>query len=234
MLAVECALTIWGTKIFTYRLSVLRLTTAQQSRLEAIPYRSRRAFSYFENSDNLTYHLHPEFNTSEIKDKHVVENAVICGRCHKNCIEDKKNSKFSIAGGLDFGDTRRVNLPELSLVEQCVISRGMALVVIVKLPGLQMVERQPARKGHVIVFPQPDAPKLLARRQQRWYSTVKDVFPKLDDLHQYIWVTFIGSKPQVDAFIPSNSRVKSQRGPSLYLATLLTRSESALSRYYNR
>ena len=56
-----------------------------------------------------------------------------------------------------FGDPRRVRLPELSLVEQCVTSRGIAHPVIIKLPELQIAELQPAKKGHVIVFPQIDA-----------------------------------------------------------------------------
>lgn len=186
-------------------LHVLRLSTEQRSRIEAINHRSRRAFSYSESNDKFMYHLHPEFITTKFENRILVESASLCGRCHKSCIDQKVIPTYSIANGIDFGDMRRVKLPVLSLVEQCVISRGIAFVVIVKLPGLQMAERQPARKGHVIVFPQPDAPRLIAKRLQRKNSSGRDVFTILDDLEQYVGVTFIGSKPQVDAFIPTRS-----------------------------
>lgn len=54
---------------------------------------------------------------------------------------------------------------------------------MVKLTGLQIAERQPAKKGNIIVFSQPDAVKLLAERLNNQFSTVNDVFPILDGLH---------------------------------------------------
>ncbi len=120
----------------------------------------------------------------------------------KNCTDDQSIPKFSIAAGVHFGDPNRVHLPELSLIKQCVIYRGIAFVVIVILLGFQITERQPAKKGHIIVFTQPDAPRLLADRIRQQASS-GNVFIILDGLHEFIGVTFVGSKPQADAFIPS-------------------------------
>ena len=152
-------------------LQILRLSLEQKTTLETIPLRSRKAFSYFESNDEYFYHLHPEFVTSKVENDILIESATLCDKCHKSCIEQESIPKNSIAAGIDFGDPRRVNLPQLSLIEQCVISRGIAFVVIVKLPGLQIAERQPAKKGHVIVFPQPDAPRLLAERIRKQNSS---------------------------------------------------------------
>lgn len=117
-------------------LKVLRLSVEQQSTLEAIPLRSRRTFSYYESSDGYVYHLHLEFITSASENDILVEQATLCGKCKQNCADDQTIPKFSIAAGVDFGDPKRVHLPELSLIKQCVIYRGIAFVVIVKLLGI--------------------------------------------------------------------------------------------------
>lgn len=70
--------------------------------------------------------------------------------------------KSAIAAEIDFGNHDRIGLEPLSIVKELLISKSRLYVSIVKLVGNRHQERQSAKKGHVIVFPQPDGPFKLA------------------------------------------------------------------------
>lgn len=109
---------------------------------------------------------------------------------------------LSIASGIDFGDPMRIKLPPLSLIEELLISQSRLYVSIVKLIGDQESERQSAKRGHVITFPQPDGPTKLAELQ-RMNSSNSECYPRVENLSEFISVVFIGSRLQFDALIPS-------------------------------
>ena len=91
----------------------------------------------------------------------------MCDTCHKKTqCEVPKIPKLSIAAGIDFGHLDRLGLPQLTLVEELIISRSRLYVSILKLCGNVAAERQTAKKGHVITFPQPDGPIKLAELQR--------------------------------------------------------------------
>ena len=91
----------------------------------------------------------------------------MCDTCHKKTQREvPKIPKLSIAAGIDFGHPDRLGLPQLTLVEELIISRSRLYVSILKLCGNVAAERQTAKKGHVITFLQPDGPTKLAELQR--------------------------------------------------------------------
>lgn len=87
--------------------------------------------------------------------------------------------KLSIAAGIDFGNYDRIGLEPLTIVEELLISQSRLYVSIVKLVGSRAEERQSAKKGHVIIFPQPDGPLKLAELQR--------INSSLGNFHSYIF-----------------------------------------------
>lgn len=105
------------------------------------------------------YHLHPELVKDGI--------ASLCSTCHRNIKSSKpKIPKLCIAAGIDFGHPGRLGLPQLTLSEELLICRSRQYVSILKLVGYNSSERQKAKKGHVITYPQPDGPIKLAELQR--------------------------------------------------------------------
>lgn len=93
--------------------------------------------------------------------------ATICSNCKiKTQSGEPKIPKLSIAAGIDFGHPDRIGLPQLTLSEELLICRSRQYVSILKLLGNMTAERQTAKKGHVITFPQPDGPLKLAELQR--------------------------------------------------------------------
>jgi hypothetical protein len=93
--------------------------------------------------------------------------AAICSKCHSNIMVGKPSiPKLAIAAGIDFGNYDRIGLEPLTIVEELLISKSRLYVSIVKLIGSRAQERQSAKKGHVIIFPQPDGPLKLAELQR--------------------------------------------------------------------
>ena len=144
-------------KIPIDRLVKLQLSHQQLETLLAIPLPYRRVVSYFQSSNGLYYHLHPEFVTATTNDntKLVSEIATVCEKCHAVLVKPTSQvPKWSIAAGIDFGNPGRIGLPPLRLAEEYVIARVRLYVSIVKLTGYTTASRQHAKQGHVISFPQ--------------------------------------------------------------------------------
>lgn len=110
--------------------------------------------------------------------------------------------KYSIAAGVDFGNPERLGLGPLNLIEELLISQSRLYVSIVKLIGTKTSERQSAKRGHVITFPQPDGPAKLAELQ-RINSDNGDEYPRTENLSEFISVVFVGSRVQYKALVPS-------------------------------
>ena len=105
------------------------------------------------------YHLHPELVKDGI--------ASLCSTSHRDIKSSKpKIPKLCIAAGIDFGHPGRLGLPQLTLSEELLICRSRQYVSILKLVGYNASERQKAKKGHVITYPQPDGPIKLAELQR--------------------------------------------------------------------
>jgi hypothetical protein len=110
--------------------------------------------------------------------------------------------KHSIAAGLDFGLSERLDLPKLTLVEEYVISQARLLVSIVKLTGFHVAQKQSGKRGHVIVFPQ-DSKKLEDELQKCFHSANPGpIFPRTEKIHEYISIAFVGSRVQWEALVP--------------------------------
>ena len=113
--------------------------------------------SYYQSTTNgQFYHLHREFVTTEpttSSDSPVLEHATLSLCCYEAAIHGKKIPVLSLAAGIDFGNSDRINLPKLTLAEEYVIATARLFVLIIKLAGYQHAERQSGKLGHAIVFP---------------------------------------------------------------------------------
>ena len=126
----------------------------------------------------------------------------LCCEFYAAVIKCEKIPKYSIAAGLDFGLSERIELPKLTLVEEYVISQARLLVSIVKLTGFQVAQKQSGKSGHVIVFPQ-DTKKLEEELQKCFNSmNIAPVFPRVEKIHEYISIAFFGSRVQWEALVP--------------------------------
>jgi hypothetical protein len=93
--------------------------------------------------------------------------------------------KFSIAAGLDFGVSERIQLPKLTIVEQYIISQACLLVSIIKLSGQQILERQSGKMGHFVVFPQ-HATRLEEELERCRRSKNCEILPRVDHVLEFI------------------------------------------------
>ena len=107
---------------------------------------------------------------------------------------------YSLANGVDYGDTQQLALEELTIPEQYLIALGRVFETVLKLTGNQNKERQAAFTGHEITFPQPDDILLteIARINEH-----DETYPRVKNLDQFISVVFVGARQQWDAFIPT-------------------------------
>ena len=170
-------------------------------RLMAIPIKFRRAISYFESSDNFIYHLHPEFveKLPLPLSGDLVEQAKVCAPCWDVLRKDNEHlPKLSIANGIDFGVSSRIKLSQLRLAEQYLIARARLYVSVIKLKGNFNISRQSAKQGHVITFPQPESAELAAE-----YLS-KNKFPRVHNVHDFLSVSFLGSRAQWDSLVPTD------------------------------
>jgi hypothetical protein len=78
--------------------------------------------SYYQSTTNgQFYHLHREFVTTEpttSSDSPVLEHATLCLCCYEAATHGKKIPVLSLAAGIDFGNSDRINLPKLTLAEE--------------------------------------------------------------------------------------------------------------------
>ena len=89
---------------------------------------------------------------------------------YASSISKSKIPLNSIASGVDFGSTERIKLPKMSLAEEYVIARGCVLVFMVKVSGVKVSGyyssgKPRGKRGHIITFPQPQGPLLLAEKK---------------------------------------------------------------------
>ena len=91
------------------------------------------------------YHLHPELvNTLDpISAPYVF----LCSTC--NTALPKSVPRTAIAAGVDFGNPKRLNLPQLSLVEKCLLARFRVYAVVIKVGGFS----SDRMTGHCIAIP---------------------------------------------------------------------------------
>ena len=84
---------------------------------------------------------------------------------YASSISKSKIPVNSIASGVDFGSTERIKLPKMSLAEEYVIARGCVLLSIVKVSGYYSSGKQRGKRGHILTFPQPQGPLVLAEKK---------------------------------------------------------------------
>lgn len=190
------------------KLRTLKMSDSEKAILENIPLEFRPAVSYYVSRvDGDFYHLHPELISVKENGvgKMIEESAILCLSC--KAVAARKNRPgippFSIAAGMDYGVPSRINLPPLRLVEQYVIARVRLYSSIIKLPGTSATLRHSAKKGHVISFPQPESPELVAEKARLHDSGDLQSYPRIDGLKRLITVAFIGAKSEFAALEPS-------------------------------
>jgi hypothetical protein len=71
-----------------------------------------------------------------------IETTVLCNECFQAVIRQSKLPTYSLASGIDFGNTDRIFLPRLTLAEEHVIAFARLFIVVIKLSGYQHAERQ--------------------------------------------------------------------------------------------
>ena len=107
------------------KLEPLRYSTEAEADFQKKSDFYKRLKSSFVYGDQ-RYHLHPELvNTSDpISAPHVF----LCSTC--NTALPKSVPRTAIAAGVDFGNPKRLNLPQLSLVEKCLLARFRVYAVV--------------------------------------------------------------------------------------------------------
>ena len=85
-----------------------------------------------------------------------IETIVLCNECFQAVIRQSKLPTYSLASGIDFGNTDRIFLPRP--VEEHVFAFARLFIVAIKLTGCQHAERQSGKLGHAIAFAQKRRP----------------------------------------------------------------------------
>jgi hypothetical protein len=148
--------------------------------------RIKRLFSVYVNNEllNEAYHLIPDLVFRNMKDDSLYVHA--CPDCQKSIIPKGDVPLRSVAKGVDFGCLYKSGLPELSLVEKCLVAQVRIYADIVKLRAPENLSdntRLSALKGHCIAMRHTGA------------LQVATVLPRLT-VDDFIVVYFIGGKDQ--------------------------------------
>ena len=158
--------------------------------------------------NQLYYHLHREFVTSKSTKKNASITATLCSYCFDSVVKRESIPKYSIAGGVDFGNPDRLGLPPLTFVEHLVISLGEEMANVFKLRGVQNAERQAAFTGNIISFRKPND-KLIPMLQSQLTRNVSIVLPRPSIVEHYFSVVFIGARVDWDmTLIATHFKVK--------------------------
>lgn len=127
------------------------------------------------------WHLQPELTFIDEKGQ---TRARFCSTC-SGSLRRKHVPRYSLADGIDFGRPAALGLVELSLLEQQLIACFRVFSNVIKLVApFGSNARQSAFSGHSIVFAH-DGPVTCARK-----------LPRLENIHQYVSVLFIGTTDQ--------------------------------------
>ena len=154
---------------------------------------------HFSIVDNQYYNLISRFISCDPESG--IFSASLCAGC-EDAINAHKIPTYSIANGVDFGDALAFDLEQLTVPEQYLVALGRVYGTVLKLTGNQDEERQSAFTGHMITFPQPDE-ILMAEIERISKKTALSTYPRMDDLHQFLSVVFVGARQQWDAFVPT-------------------------------
>ncbi|KAK4031138.1 hypothetical protein OUZ56_024684 [Daphnia magna] len=177
-------------------LDLLKLNEERQLLFYAIPNPYQLCVSVYLSSSGKLYHLHPELVKDGI--------ASLCSTCHRNIKSSKpKIPNLCIAAGIDFGHPGRLGLPQLTLSEELLICRSRQYVAILKLDGYNASERQKAKKGHVITYPQPDGTTKSAELQRLNSNFDGGEYPRTENFGEFLSICFISSRLQFDSLIPT-------------------------------
>tara|TARA_B110001452_G_C15070925_1_gene373773 strand:- start:9 stop:689 length:681 start_codon:yes stop_codon:yes gene_type:complete len=172
--AHECAL---RERLGTVKL-IRSLRRNDDGTVEAIPGDEpsdlRKITSTYEGSCGKKYHLHPNLVN---KDDGTVE---LCRACHRAVQENHPlPPPLSIAAGVDFGSYLKLRLPELSELEQMLLSDIRMYKLLLKvavLPDPKAPKRMQLR-GHLIAFEHSgvDVTTRTLREQRAWVKNAFDV-----------------------------------------------------------
>lgn len=144
------------------------------------------------------YYLHPEFidSTTEGDAGDVEERCRLCQECHVT-VMNRQILQLSFAAGVDFGNPNRLNLPMFTLSEELLVARCRIYMNIVKLVGPSVSELKAGKKD---MF----AGELEGSYVEEGTAGVlmSTFLPEIRDLHQYLSVSFVGSRLQWEALLP--------------------------------
>lgn len=183
-------------------LEMLQYSSEALAEFHNIPEEYRGAISSYEPQVSLVmYHLHPELVDVQSEERITVMFFPPC----QFSLRNQKIPRFSIANGVDFGCPRRLGLPNLTLVEETLIARGVLLVSIIKLTGQTTSTRQWAKRGHTICFPQPSGVSFFLEHKRIEENFHHETYPRLKSVHDNISVSFIGLRRQWDAMVAAGN-----------------------------
>nr|CAH0098455.1 unnamed protein product [Daphnia galeata] len=117
------------------QLSRLLISAPEVIELERIPEKFRPVVSYYLSPvSRKYYYLHREFVTRKRQmssDGEDIETTVLCNECFQAVIRQSKLPTYSLASGIDFGNTDRIFLPRLTLAEEHVIAFARLFIVVI-------------------------------------------------------------------------------------------------------
>ena len=90
---------------------------------------TRDVYSCYKARSGKRYHIHPELVSMTDNGKEVTD---VCKKCMTS-LAKKKPPKFSIIGGVDFGNFRRLGLEEPNVHEKAIISQIRKYIQVVKI-----------------------------------------------------------------------------------------------------
>jgi hypothetical protein len=142
----------------------------------------KQLYSVFQTDEDQTvaYHLIPDLVFRAVTNDWTI---LACVHCDK-AIQENVLASFSIANGYDYGGLWRSTMPELSLVEKCLIAKVRIYADVIKLRAPEQLSnrtRSHALKGHVIAMKHSGAVQAAA------------VLPRLT-VGDHVHVVFIGDK----------------------------------------
>ena len=149
--------------------------------------------SVYESKGGTCYHLHPEFVDRNTEEAWICENCAVAiskkggttsKECNQNGLIEGKIPQLSIASGVDFGDSNRINLTPLNTTERAILARIRQYNFVAKIVVMKKGERK-ILKGHFIPFDH-DAPQVMV-----------NLFDK-EDIFKSISLCFVCPKGEVD------------------------------------
>jgi hypothetical protein len=173
--------------------ALLKATEEITSRHTDLHYLSRTKLeSVYYNTDFECYHLHPElvtFTQPEMVTTDINPHTFkfyACPQC-KSHLDQKRLPPLSLAKGIDFGLSSRLQMPKLSVPERMLIARYRMFTSIVKLVGSGAGKH--CFKGHIVNF---------AHNAPEAFLSATATMPDVEGVSRLLTVAFLDINGRTD------------------------------------